>query len=493
MFKKLTKRVRALFFVDRFWAIAGAVSIRTKILGLALGLVVLVGVGNMFQTRTVLSNKMEAQLQDQSVSVARDLAARAADPILLNNLLALQDLLLETKSNNANVSYAFIVDPNGQIVAHTFGEGFPANLKDLNHANGSDHHNTVLINTNEGLVFDTAVPILNGNAGTARVGLSNAGVLQAVSQVTLQSMLVTLLVLVFGMGIAMLLTRILARPILELVDATRRISRGDYSRRIHPWAKDELGTLALAFNQMSQDLTQIAVLRQERENLQRQLLEKVISAQEEERRRIARELHDSTSQSLSSLLIGLRMLEANCTEPDQKQVSDLHRVAAQTLDEVHSLAMQLRPRTLDDLGLSAALERLAFEWQARFKVPVDLAITLGDSRLPENVETALYRIIQETLTNVARHANARSVSILLERRNGSVITVVEDDGCGFENDNSSGDFHLGLLGMRERAELLGGRLTIESNPGQGTSVFVEIPLMTEAKRNGHEETHLDSG
>ena len=493
MWKKIANPTQTQLFFDRFWAIAGAVSIRTKILGLALGLVLLVGIGNTIQTRSVLSSNMEAQLRDQSVSVARDLAARSADPILLNNLLALQDLLLETKSNNSNFSYAFIIDPRGQVVAHTFGEGFPAGLKDLNNASGLDHHNTVLINTNEGLIFDTAVPILDGKVGTARIGLSNAGVQQAVSQVTLQSILFTVAVLLFGVMVAMFLTRILAQPILELVDATRMVSSGDYTRRIHPWAKDELGTLAQAFNQMSQDLAQIHDLRQEREGLQRQLLEKVISAQEEERRRIARELHDSTSQSLSSLVIGLSMLEANCTDLDQQQVSDLRNVAANTLDEVHGLAMQLRPRALDDLGLSAALERLTFEWQARYKVPIDLAITLGDSRLPEGVETALYRIIQETLTNVVRHARAQSVSILIERRNGSVIAVIEDDGQGFEVGTTTGEYHLGLLGMRERAELLGGRLTIESSPGRGTSVFVEVPLPTEENINGRKEAHPAGG
>lgn len=493
MWKKPADLLRNPFSFERFWAIAGAVSIRTKILGLALGLVLLVGIGNTLQTRSVLSQNMETQLRDQSVSVARDLAARAADPILLNNLLALQDLLLETKSNNANFRYAFIVDQRGQVMAHTFGDGFPANLINLNQSDSLEHHHTVLIDTDEGIIFDTAVPILDGKAGTARIGLSNTRVQQAVSQVTLQSILFTVLVLLFGIVVAMILTRILARPILELVEATRMISRGVYSRRIHPWAKDELGTLAQAFNQMSQDLAQIHDLRQEREGLQRQLLEKVISTQEEERRRIARELHDSTSQSLTSLLVGLRVLEANCTDPDQHQLSDLRNVAAQTLDEVHNLAMQLRPRALDDLGLTAALERLTFEWQTRHKVLTDLAITLGDTRLPEGVETALYRIIQETLTNVIRHADAHSISILVERRDGNVIAVIEDDGKGFEARNAQGESHLGLLGMRERAELLGGHLTIESSPGRGTSVFVEIPLFAEDNVNDQKETHLTSG
>jgi signal transduction histidine kinase len=171
------------------------------------------------------------------------------------------------------------------------------------------------------------------------------------------------------------------------------------------------------------------------------------------------------------------MLENHCSVPAvQLQASELREIAAQTLEEVHDLSMQLRPRILDDLGLAAALERLVADWSARYKIPVDLLIHLGEERLPGPVETALYRIVQETLTNVARHAQAHSASVLIERRNGEVVTVVEDDGSGFEVKAVQGERQLGLLGMRERAELLGGRLTIESIPEMGTSVFVRIPL-----------------
>ena len=489
MSKTIADSLRVQHFFDRFWSYAGAVSIRTKILGLAVGLVLLVGLGNTLQTRWVLTGNMEVQLQNQSVSVARDLAARAADPILLNNLLALQDLLDETKLNNANCRYAFILDSQGQVLAHTFGDGFPAGLIQLNQPIEMEHHHTVLIDTNEGRVFDTAVPILNGKAGTARIGLSNIEVIQAVSRATLQSLTYIGIVLLLGTVVAILLTHILARPILELVEATRAVSRSDYSRRIHPWADDELGTLAKAFNQMSDGLAQVHVLRREREMLQRQLLEKVITAQEEERRRIARELHDSASQSLTSLLVGLRTLESNCSSLDPQVVGDLRNVAAQTLDEIHNLAMQLRPRALDDLGLPAALERLAQDWQIRYRTPVDLAVTLGEMRLSDMIETTLYRIIQETLTNIGRHANARSVSILVERRDGNVIAVVEDDGQGFEVGAATDEHHLGLMGMRERAEQVGGKLTIESRLGAGTSIFVEIPLAREESTHADEKTH----
>lgn len=156
------------------------------------------------------------------------------------------------------------------------------------------------------------------------------------------------------------------------------------------------------------------------------------TTQEDERRRFARELHDPTSQNLTSLISGLRMLEMNCVQCTSiSKAANLRNVASKTLDEVHDLSIRLRPRVLDDLGLAAALERLAHEWQARYKIPVDVAIQLGE-RLPGEVETAIYRIVQETLTNITRHAQAKSTSILVERRDDTVRAIVEDDGIGFD-------------------------------------------------------------
>jgi signal transduction histidine kinase len=465
--------------IQRFWNFAGAVSIRTKILGIVLGFILLLGVGVILQSRYALATTMSAQLEEQSISIARDLAARATDPILLNDLLALHDLLTETVTNNPNVRYAFLVDENGQVIAHTFAGGFPLDLLSLNAAVPDAHHHTVLIKTNEGLVWDTAVPILAGKVGTARIGLSDASMQSALSTLTAQLLLTISLVSATGVLVAVFLTWILTRPILALVAATQAVAKGDFTPRVPRWADDEIGDLADAFNAMTEELAHTDELRRERESLRRQLMEKVIATQEDERRRIARELHDSTSQNITSLIVGLRMMEAQCARcTSPTKAADLREIASHTLEEVHDLSMRLRPRVLDDLGLAAALERLAHEWQARYQIPVDVVIQL-DERLPGEIETALYRIVQEALTNIARHAQAKSVSILVEKHGSSVRAIVEDDGVGFDPSAQRGERHLGLLGMRERAELLGGTLTIESAPQSGTSVFIEIPLAAE--------------
>jgi signal transduction histidine kinase len=218
------------------------------------------------------------------------------------------------------------------------------------------------------------------------------------------------------------------------------------------------------------------------EALRRQLMERGIDLQEEERKRIARELHDQTSQRLTSILMTLGALaDAGSTTEVSALVRDLRQMVLQTLEEVHDLALELRPRLLDDLGLLAALQHCLMEFRDRCRVPVDLQVLgLDDNRLPSRVETALYRIAQEALANVRRHAQAENVGVLLEHRGSLAMLIVEDDGSGFDVSQVMGSHvhegNLGLYGMRERAALLGGMLTIESAPGEGTSVFVEIPL-----------------
>jgi signal transduction histidine kinase len=204
----------------------------------------------------------------------------------------------------------------------------------------------------------------------------------------------------------------------------------------------------------------------------RDSLRRVVAGQEVERRRLARELHDETGQALTSILLGLRALEdANAGI----EVDELRRLVVTTLQDVRRLAVQLRPKALDDFGLVAALERLAQTFSESSGIRVQLEASIGDQRLPTEVETTVYRIVQEALTNVVKHAEASEVSILLVRREGTLTTVVEDDGGGFDPEQAGTD-SLGLEGIRERVALHDGRLTLESAPGAGTTLRVEVPL-----------------
>jgi signal transduction histidine kinase len=203
----------------------------------------------------------------------------------------------------------------------------------------------------------------------------------------------------------------------------------------------------------------------------RDSLRRVVAGQEVERRRLARELHDETGQALTSILLGLRALEDANAGID---VDELRELVVATLQDVRRLAVQLRPKALDDFGLAAALERLAQTFSESSGIRVQLEARIGE-RLPAEVETTVYRIVQEALTNVVKHAEAHEVSILLVRRDGIVTAVVEDDGGGFDPHAVRAD-SIGLEGMRERVALHDGRLTLESAPASGTTVRVEVPL-----------------
>ena len=212
------------------------------------------------------------------------------------------------------------------------------------------------------------------------------------------------------------------------------------------------------------------------ERVARDTVRRVIGAQELERRRLARELHDETGQALTSILLGLKSIRAAATPEDAERAeSNLRELVVQALQDVRNLAVELRPTALDDFGLIAALERLAGTFSDRTGIRAAVAATLGESRLPAETETVIYRLVQEALTNVVKHAAASEVGIVLTRRDGGVSAVVEDDGQGFAESDVRSDA-LGLLGMRERLALLGGTLAIESTPGQGTAVIAYLPL-----------------
>jgi len=210
----------------------------------------------------------------------------------------------------------------------------------------------------------------------------------------------------------------------------------------------------------------------------RLLLEHMLSAQEEERRRIARELHDEAGQLLTSLLVGLRTLEDSRNLADVKtQGLRLRKITAQALDEVGRLARGLHPTVLDDHGLGVALGRYVAEYIKTHNIAVDLKLIEPDSsNLPSAVQIGLYRIVQEALTNVARHSGAKSVSIKFARSATVLEVAIVDDGCGFDAKAVAVSSHrLGIQSMKERAAMLGGTVTFLSHR-KGTKILVRVPL-----------------
>jgi signal transduction histidine kinase len=214
------------------------------------------------------------------------------------------------------------------------------------------------------------------------------------------------------------------------------------------------------------------------------LLHQLLTTQEDERRHIARELHDQMGQDLTALLLEIKALqEATTADPAiVGRVAQVQVLATQISAEVRTLALQLHAPTLDHIGLVGTLANYVEEWSSRALIPVDIHTTgVEGARLPTQIEMALYRLIQECLTNILKHAQATEVSLIIERRANAVQLIVEDDGVGFDIAAAQQSAHtapqLGLIGMQERVAQLGGGFSIESEPGRGTTIIVRIPLV----------------
>lgn len=227
---------------------------------------------------------------------------------------------------------------------------------------------------------------------------------------------------------------------------------------------------------------------QKREKKLAELLHQVVGAQEAERKRIARELHDATGQSLTAIALGLRGVEnilADNAPVITRQISELRSYGTQALGELRQIIADLRPSQLDDLGLVAALQWYVQEFKKRYSIKVDFMIEGEPVRLPSEYETVLFRITQEALTNIAKHAHASYVAVRLQTSPAQICVIIEDNGCGFNPEEVLNDERQqagwGLLGIQERTMLLGGKYEIDSAPGQGTYIRVSIPLGMEMK------------
>ena len=285
-----------------------------------------------------------------------------------------------------------------------------------------------------------------------------------------------------------LMSRMVVTKLERLIAAIKQFSRGNLSNPIQ--SADEIGELAESFNRMArqvlehtQELERLNEELRRKETLRGQLLSKLITAQEEERKRVARDLHDQLGQALSAMTMGMEAAE-RALPPSQDGLKErlLHArsLATHALEQTHELILDLRPVALDDLGLSAAMRSYAEQHLAPRGVEVQVSVQGVTRRLAPELEIALFRIVQEAINNIANHANARHVNLSIEFRDASVHVVVEDDGCGFDpsgvlrgDDRERG---FGLLGIQERATLAEGTCVIESQPGHGTRVVIMLPV-----------------
>ncbi len=460
---------------------------------MGIGILVAIPFGGvtLLQTRAGTSRILYQLLEQKIVSTAKTLADTVERPASTGDALSVQQHLDQARKIFPEIRYIIIWHPDGQVMASTFEKGVPSDLLHMSYPACPPDCGIQSFGSREGTIFDIRSPILKGNAGTIQVGFIDRMVSQELAAFTGTLLWGLVLCVAIGACLALLLTYILTRPIHHLVEATYRIREGQFETRAEVFSYDEIGRLAVAFNQMAEALSryQREVKAKERERVS--LIERTVQAQEEERKSISRELHDHLGQSLLAILLQIQSNSGRSHLSDSLCQS-IERSIRHVIEEVHRLAWGMRPSILDDYGLDSALARHIEEVSQHSGLNIDYNYTSppGLERLPSRIEVALFRIAQEAITNVQRHANASHASVVVLRQPHDITLLVEDDGRGFDSSmiHEKGDKCLGLIGMRERVALLGGSVVIESVPGEGTTIRARIPL--DGEQNAY--TYLDS-
>ncbi|HUP65149.1 MAG TPA: histidine kinase [Thermoanaerobaculia bacterium] len=331
----------------------------------------------------------------------------------------------------------------------------------------------------------TSVP---GTGWSIYVGVPTDEVMQPVRDLFFRGAVAGLVIVLIALASALAFARSIERPIGMLVAAAGEVAQTGRTRRLPAEGPREVALLSEAFHEMVERRSRAEGRLVESERNLKALSDRILTVQEEQRRRIARELHDDLGQSLTALKMDVGgLLRLAGDEPATSTLRErIRQTLDATVDSVQRIAAELRPPVLDDLGLRAVLESDAQIFEERTGIECELSIAEESLRLDPRTETALYRIIQEALTNVARHSDASRVEIRIRNRHGELLLDVRDDGRGVTGAELEGPAALGLLGIRERAAMLGGTAHIEGVEGSGTIVSLRVPVAQPAVEGGHE-------
>lgn len=501
----MTKRARgkrpSVTFVSR--------SLRLKIsLGVSLALILLLAPLNWLQYQFQRQAAM-ADLELLAVTTG-DVAERSLEEAMLtNNRTAIQSIV-DSVSQARDVQSVFLLTPQ-VIVAASPGGLHNGEQLDLGSPTcqvchqfpaASRPRGVVMADADGQAVFRTMTPIPNRPAchqchspedrlnGVFYMDFSMAGFNTRLERGLRTAFLGSVtIILLSTLVLYALLSRLIITPMEKVAQSLRAFSRGERAARVSVQGQDEVGLLADVFNEMADTIevreteaSQLYKELKEKDDIRRQLLAKLISAREEERRYLAREIHDELGQLMTGLSLNLKLCQQ--AMPDDPQAAHTYLTKASslvrhTIEQSDRLITRLRPAALDDYGLVPALQD---ELSQRL-APLDIGFQLeteGDTEsLPAEVTTATFRIVQEAITNVIRHANAHQVHVCLQRVGDGLTVTVQDDGVGLPGERFSGTEGrrgLGILGMQERADALGGRLEVSRRQPQGTQVVLWLPL-----------------
>lgn len=455
------------------------------IISMLLLLSIIIGV-IMMETTTKL---LDQQIEKRGAEMATYVAALSSNDILLDDNYALFDRINRTKNNTEDVRYILITDSAGRILAHTFAGNLPKGLPiklSIQLPKDEDGYQTMKFNSNEGPIRELIVPIENGAVGYVRVGMSEKSTQQLLYLKLHEFFITTLLVCLLAAMCSTYLAYLIIHPMRSLTKAAQQIQQGNFYVQTEIKTEDEVGRLAGVFNEMIKTLQEkefennrlLKELRA-KEDIRTVLLNKLFTIQEEERKRISRELHDETSQSLASLLAYMKVLLSKLTDDKQIQLLlDARDVAINVLGGLRKMAVELRPPVLDDLGIVAAMAKYITSFSNQQHLTVSFSPPADKLVINNQIALTLYRILQESLTNISKHACATDVNITLEQDPGNITLLIYDNGLGIRSgalEAARQKNRLGIYGMKERVELLGGTFTFHSISGQGTTITVIIP------------------
>jgi len=466
-------------------------SIYYKINGIIIGMLLLLSIIiGVIMIRSTVS-LLDQQIEKRGLEVASYTATLCSNDVLLDDRYALFDLIKKTQNNTDDIRYIFIADSAGHPLAHTFADGFPAGLplpaSPVSGIEEDSGYQIVRYDSNEGPIREVVAPIVNGTIGYVHVGMSENNTQLLLRKKIHELVITTLFICFLAAAAATYLAALIIRPLRRLAVAAEQIRHGNFAVQADIKNEDEVGHLSRVFNTMAASLREKDVENKRllkelhaKNAMRTVLMNKLITVQEEERKRISRELHDETGQSLASLLAYMKVLLSKLTDDSHKKLlSDARDVAISVLGGLRKMAVELRPPVLDDLGILAAMEKYIRTFGEQHSIAITFDTPESRIFIKNDISLALYRILQECLTNIAKHAKASAVSISLSIDDQIVTMIIQDNGVGIRPgalEAARQKKRLGIYGMKERAELLGGSLSFQSVNDEGTRIAVTLPL-----------------
>jgi len=484
-------------------------SLRLKVsLGVSLALIVLLAPLNWLQYQ-LQRNTAIADLELLAATTGAVAERSLEEAMLTNNRSAIQSIV-DSVAQSPEVRSVFLLTPQGVVAASPGGlhngerldmisptcqvcHQFPA---------ASRPRGVVVTDADGQPVFRTMTPVPNRPAcqachspqdrlnGVYYMDFSMAGLNTRLERGLRTAFLGSVMIIVLStLVLNVLLSRLVITPMEQVAQSLHNFSQGEREVRVSVQTQDEVGLLADVFNEMADTIqaqeaeaSQLYTELKDKDEVRRQLLARLISAREEERRHLAREIHDELGQLLTGLSLNLKLSQQampNDPQVAQNYLDKANALVRHTIEQSDRLITRLRPTALDDYGLVPALQDELGQRLAPLDIVVDLDLDGDIERLPAEVTTATFRIVQEAITNVIRHADARQVHVRLRRTDDGLTVAIEDDGVGLPGESSSSPERrraLGILGMQERAGALGGWLQVTRRQPHGTRVALWLPL-----------------